>query len=89
MMSQTAIRDHLLSKSDTISESSSNSVFAKPYIEHSLENVENKQRKDVEPPVYGDETVNRDVEVTIAEVEYIESENLDDVEDFDKSLKVD
>ncbi|KAK1440862.1 hypothetical protein QVD17_06694 [Tagetes erecta] len=33
-------------------------------------------------------TVNHDVEVTVAEVEYIESENLDDVEDVDTSLKM-
>ncbi|KAI3704781.1 hypothetical protein L1987_75010 [Smallanthus sonchifolius] len=96
MMSETAIRDHLLSKSEKISESSSNSIFAKPYIEHSDENLEGKQRKNIESsvqpmiqqPMIGDMAVNRDVEVVIAEVEYIEPEKLDDLEDVDKSLKM-
>ncbi|KAK9071703.1 hypothetical protein SSX86_008132 [Deinandra increscens subsp. villosa] len=77
MMSETAIRDHLLSKSEKISESSSNIIFAKPYIEHSNE-----------PAVCVDETAHREVEVMIAEVEYIESEKLDDIEDVEKSVKM-
>ncbi|KVI09180.1 Armadillo-like helical [Cynara cardunculus var. scolymus] len=82
MMSENAIRDlNFLPKS----ESSSKDIFAKPYVEHSVETVENKQRTNmgslVQSPVNGNE-------LGVAEVEYIESEKLDDLEDVDKNLKM-
>lgn len=75
-MSENAISDlNLLLKSE----------FAKPYVEHSVEKVEDKQRTSmgslVQSPVNGNE-------VGLAEVEYIESEKLDDLEDVDKNLKM-
>ncbi|KAJ0564089.1 putative armadillo-like helical, CLASP domain, TOG domain-containing protein [Helianthus annuus] len=87
MMSEAAVRDHLLSKSETISESSSsNIIFAKPYIEHSNGKLEGKQVEYNEPSVQP--VVNGNVEVMVAEVEYIESEKLDDLTDIDTSLKM-
>ncbi|XP_076945236.1 uncharacterized protein LOC143616234 [Bidens hawaiensis] len=65
MMSETAVRDHLLSK---------------PYIKN---NASSDQ-----PPVCRDEAVNHDMNVVIAEVEYIESEKLEDLKDVDTSLKM-
>ncbi|XP_030483899.2 uncharacterized protein LOC115700496 [Cannabis sativa] len=48
-------------------------------------NLEEAQKKN---SVNGDEVVNPVVEVASAEVEYIDSENLNDVEDVDASLKM-
>ncbi|KAI7731167.1 hypothetical protein M8C21_006575 [Ambrosia artemisiifolia] len=87
MISEAAARDHLLSKSEKISErSSTNIIFAKPYIEHSGRNLEGKEMKNNEFSVQ--QAANGDVEVMVTEVEYIESEKLDDLKDFDMSLKM-
>lgn len=93
MMSETALRDlNLLPKSERTNESSSKDILAKPYVEHTDENVGGKQRKSIisldEPPVNGTEDEHSAAEVVAAEVEYIESEKLDDLEDVDKSLKM-
>ncbi|KAI3748079.1 hypothetical protein L6452_10935 [Arctium lappa] len=83
-MSENAIRDlNLLPKS----ESSSKDIIAKPYVEHSIENVEDKQRTSMGSLVQVHSHVNGN-EVGVAEVEYIESEKLDDLEDVDKNLKM-
>lgn len=93
MMSETALRDlNLLPKSERTSETSSKDVLAKPYVEPTDENVGGKQRKSVvsldEPSVNGNEVGHPGAEVVVAEVEYIESDKLNDLEDVDKSLKV-
>nr|GFB43681.1 RNA-directed DNA polymerase, eukaryota, reverse transcriptase zinc-binding domain protein [Tanacetum cinerariifolium] len=87
MMSENGIRDHTLHKSEMMIASSSNGVFDKLCVKHSNENAEGKERKIVNLSVQ--EPVNCSVEAQVAEVEYIESDKLDDLEDVDKSLKVD
>lgn len=59
-------------------------LLPKPYVEHSDENTDSFVR----PPRCGNESVNCSVEVGVVEVEYIESEKLDDLKDVDKSLKM-
>lgn len=93
MMSETTLRDlNLLPKPERTNEISSKDTLAKPYVEHTDENVGVKLRKSVvslvEPPMNGNEVAHSGAEVVVAEVEYIESEKLDDLEDVDKSLKV-
>nr|XP_043616807.1 uncharacterized protein LOC122588702 [Erigeron canadensis] len=93
MMSETALRDlNLLPKPERTKETSSKDVLAKTYVEPTNENVEEKQRKNigcfVEPPLNGNEVANSGAEVVVVEMEYIESEKLNDLEDVDKSLKV-
>ncbi|KAL7603200.1 hypothetical protein Lser_V15G20641 [Lactuca serriola] len=84
MMSETALRDlNLLPKSERTNESSSKDILTKPYVE---------PRKNivplVEPPVKGTEDAHASADVAVAEVEYIESEKLEDLEDVENSLKV-
>ena len=83
-MSQNGIRDHMLPKSGKMRDSSGN---GNPIVEHSSEKVKGEERKRMDLSVQ--EPVNCSVEVPVAEVEYIESDKLDDLEDVDKSLKVD
>lgn len=92
-MSKNVVRDHLLSKSEVkMNESSSKDIFVKPCVKHTNENGEDKQTKStdslVQVPMNENEDVNCTVEVGAPEVEYIESEKLDDLEDVDKSRKV-
>ncbi|KDP45369.1 hypothetical protein JCGZ_09618 [Jatropha curcas] len=91
-MSGTALRDlNALPGSERKNESSSKGSFTKPYCENTDENVEKSRRKNpsslVSTTVNGDETVNPGAEVANSEVEYIESENLSDVEDVETSVK--
>lgn len=83
---------NLLPESVMKIEGSSNGSFHKPHIEHTNENVEEKQRKITAPlvkiPTNGNETVSSVAEVASSEVEYIDSEDLNDVEDVDICLKV-
>uniref|UniRef100_A0A5B7A530 TOG domain-containing protein n=1 Tax=Davidia involucrata TaxID=16924 RepID=A0A5B7A530_DAVIN len=91
-MSGKALRDlNTLEGSERKNESSSKGSFTKPHVEHTNENVEGRNQQItaslVETPINGDKNVNDGVEVGNSEVEYIESENLNDVEDVDMSLK--
>nr|XP_043634413.1 uncharacterized protein LOC122605522 [Erigeron canadensis]XP_043634415.1 uncharacterized protein LOC122605522 [Erigeron canadensis] len=71
------------------SESSSKEVFCKPYFEHLNENVGKKATDSfLQLPSGGNEVVYCNMEVAVAEVEYIESEKLNGLEDIDKSLKM-
>lgn len=84
MMSETALRDlNLLPKTERTNESSSKDIKTKPYVE---------PRKTIvslaEPPIKGTEDEHAGADVAVAEVEYIESEKLDDLEDVENSLKV-
>lgn len=92
-MSEKALRDlNMSSESERKNESSCNGNFAKPCVEHITENLEERQTKTptalVETTTNGDKIVTSEVEVGNSEVEYIESENLSDVEDVDTSIKV-
>lgn len=93
MMSETAFRDlSILPESERTNGSSNKESFAKPHMAQTAENIEGKQRKNtvslVETPNNGNEILNVGVEAGVAEVEYVESENLDDLEDVDASLKM-
>ncbi|KAJ4729189.1 ARM repeat superfamily protein [Melia azedarach] len=85
-MSETALRDlNTLPASDRKNESSSKGSFTKPYVGSANENVDVSL---VSTHINGNETVNAVAETGNSEVEYIESENLNDVEDVDASLKM-
>ncbi|KAL8132430.1 hypothetical protein AgCh_008070 [Apium graveolens] len=81
----------MLPESEKEIESSTNGVFHKPQTEQKDENL-GEQRKNSFPLVEispnENETVVSVTEVPSTEVEYIESENLDDVEDVDTSLEI-
>ncbi|XP_057481792.1 uncharacterized protein LOC130768721 [Actinidia eriantha] len=90
-MSGKALRDlNTLPVSERKNESCSKGGFTKLHSEHGI--LEEKQKKNAaslaETPINGDESVKTEVEVGNPEVEYIETENLNDVEDVDASLKV-
>ncbi|PSS30395.1 Crescerin-2 like [Actinidia chinensis var. chinensis] len=89
-MSGKALKDlNALPASERKSESCSKGGFTKAHSEHGI--LEEKQKKNTaslpETPINGDESVKTGLEVGNSEVEYIESENLNDVEDVDASLK--
>lgn len=93
MMSGNALRDlNTLPGSERMNETSGKGNFAKPYCENSDKNVEKWERNNsallVSTTVNGDGTANSGAEIGNAEMEYIESENLSDVEDVDTSVKV-
>lgn len=71
---------------------SRNGNLSEKQVENIDENHEEKERENpillVEPIPNGDCKVNSGVELGTLEVEYIESENLKDVEDVDMCLKV-
>ncbi|XAR51851.1 hypothetical protein NMG60_11006613 [Bertholletia excelsa] len=90
VMSGTALRDlNTLPASERKNESSTKGSFTKPQIEHG--NLEGKHRENtvalVGTPTNGDESVKSGAEAGNSEVEYIESENLNDVEDVDENIK--
>jgi hypothetical protein len=92
-MSETALRDlNTIPGSEKKNESSSKGNITKPYVGNANENLEECQKKDsaslVSPQINGNETAKSGVETGNSEVEYIESENLNDLEDVDTSLKV-
>ncbi|XP_071713046.1 uncharacterized protein [Rutidosis leptorrhynchoides] len=92
-MSENALRDlNLLPISEKKIETASKGILTKHYVEHTDEIVGGKQRKNVvslvETPINGNEVPHVGPEVVVSEVEYIESDKLDDLEDVDKSLKV-
>lgn len=90
-MSANTPRDlNMLPESEKEIESSTNGGFHKPQTEHNDENLGEQRKKscplvEISPNENG--TVVSVTEVPSAEVEYIESENLDDVEDVDTSLE--
>ncbi|KAE9590421.1 hypothetical protein Lal_00028029 [Lupinus albus] len=96
-MSENALRDfNTIPTTERKSESSSKAYLTKPSADNADENIEEGQNKNngsalISPPVNGNQTVtiNSCIETGngIAEVEYIESENLNDLEDVDTCLK--
>lgn len=95
-MSENALRDlNTIPATERKSESSSKTCVTKPSVDNADEDIEEQQKKNngsalISPPVNGNQavTVNSGIETGIAEVEYIESENLSDLEDIDTCLKV-
>lgn len=90
MMSGNALRDlNTLPTSERKNDSSSKGNFTKTCNGNTIENVEELQKKNLSPVcLNGGETVNAGVEVANLEVEYIESENLSDLEDVNTCLEV-
>ncbi|XWS40759.1 hypothetical protein CRYUN_Cryun17cG0023200 [Craigia yunnanensis] len=89
MMSGNALRDlNTLSMTERKNDSSSKGNFTKPCNGNTIENIEEQQEKSpASVLINGGETVNAGVEVANSEVEYIESENLSDLEDVDTCLE--
>lgn len=92
-MSVEAPRDlKTLPKAGKLTNISRNGNTSEKQVENIDEYHEEKERENpillVEPIHNEDCKVNSGVEVGTSEVEYIESENLEDVEDVDMSLKV-
>jgi len=95
-MSEKALRDlNTILGTERKNEDSSKTCLTKPPVDNADENIEERQKKKtssslVSPAVNGNQTVtvNSGAEVVNAEVEYIESENLNDLEDIDTCLKV-
>lgn len=92
IMSEIALRDNNVPESQRMNGSFSNGNFIKPQVEGMDENAEDRQRKAMTPlvgaPTKTDETENPGALLANSEVEYIESEDLKDVEDVEDSLKV-
>lgn len=90
-MSEIAVRDNNVPESQRINGSFNNGSIIKPQVEGMDENTEERQRKGMDAVVGTsikiDETENPEAVVAISEVEYIESEDLKDVEDVDECLK--
>lgn len=94
-MSEKALRDlNTFPGTERKNEDSSKVCLTKPPVDNAVENVEEWQKKKscsslVSPAVNGNQavTAGSGAEVGNAEVEYIESENLNDVEDIDNCLK--
>ncbi|KAL1357076.1 hypothetical protein HN51_009074 [Arachis hypogaea] len=94
-MSESALKDlNTIPPTERKSESSSKASLTKPPVDNANENLEEWQKKKscptlVSPPVNGNQTlsVSSGVEIGNAEVEYIESENLSDLEDIGTCLK--
>ncbi|OMP10144.1 Armadillo-like helical [Corchorus olitorius] len=86
-MSENALRDlNTLPMAEKKNDDSSKGNFTKSCNGNTIEKVEEQQKKSpASVHINGGETVNAGVEV--AEVEYIESENLNDIEDVDTCLK--
>ncbi|KAH6781723.1 ARM repeat superfamily protein [Perilla frutescens var. hirtella] len=90
-MSEIAVRDNNVPESQRINGSFNNGSIIKPQVEGMNENTEERQRKGMDA-VFGtsikiDGTENPEAVVANSEVEYIESEDLKDVEDVDDCLK--
>ncbi|KAG8482843.1 hypothetical protein CXB51_024433 [Gossypium anomalum] len=88
-MSGNALRDlNTLPASKRKNDSSSKGNFTKTCNGNTIENVEELQKKNPSSVcINGGETVNAGVEVANSEVEYIESENLGDLEDVNTCLE--
>lgn len=84
-MSEKALKDlNNIPGSERRNENSSKGNIAKHVVSNTNGNMEEGQKKNT---VNGCETVNSGAEIANSEIEYIESENLSDVEDVDTSLK--
>ncbi|XP_059643715.1 uncharacterized protein LOC132285544 [Cornus florida] len=81
----------MLQGCETMNESFNKDKLSDPYVEHINKNLEGRHHKNadslVETPIHEDEIMKAEVTIGNSEMEYIESENLDDVEDVDTSLK--
>lgn len=92
IMSEIAVRDNNVPDSQRINGGFSNGKAVKAQVEGVNENTEEMQRKGMAAVVGTsakiDETENSEAVITSIEVEYIESEDLKDVEDVDDCLKV-
>lgn len=94
-MSEKALRDlNTIPGTEKKNEDSSKACLTKPSVDNADENIEERHQKKncsslVTPVVNGNQavTANSGVEIGNAEVEYIESENLSDLEDIDTCLK--
>ncbi|KZV36135.1 hypothetical protein F511_20267 [Dorcoceras hygrometricum] len=91
-MSGMALKDvNKIPETEKINESSNNGNFMKPHLEQVDENVENRENKRIasllETPNLRDGSENSGEGVANSEVEYIESEKLEDVEDVEDCLK--
>ncbi|TKY56740.1 FAM179B protein [Spatholobus suberectus] len=94
-MSEKALRDlNTILGTERKNEGSSKACLTKPSVDNAGENIEECQKKKncsslVSPVANGNQavTANSGEEVGNAEVEYIESENLNDLEDIDTCLK--
>ncbi|KAI3462995.1 hypothetical protein Pfo_019658 [Paulownia fortunei] len=90
-MSEIAIRDNKIPESERMNGSSSNGNFIKPQVESMDENAEGRQKKGmaslVGTPIKPDETENSGAPLANSEVEYIQSEDLKDVEDVEDCVK--
>lgn len=95
-MSETALRDlNTIIGTERNSEGSGKVAFTKPPANNASENIDELQKKKncssmVSPHVNGNQALTADPvgEIGIVEIEYIESENLSDLEDVDTCLKV-
>lgn len=93
-MSEKALRDlNTIPETERKVESSSKACLTMPSIDNKDENIEDLHKKKscaslVSPPVNGNQRDSSQAEIANAEVEYIESENLNDLEDIDTCLKV-
>lgn len=92
IMSEIAVRDNNVPESQRLNGSFNNGSIIKAQGDGVSENSEERQRKGmaavVGTSVKIDETENSEAVITNIEVEYIESEDLKDVEDADDCLKV-
>ncbi|XP_047965857.1 uncharacterized protein LOC125210342 isoform X2 [Salvia hispanica] len=90
-MSEIAVRDNNVPESQKINGGFSNGSMVKSQVEGVSKNNEERQRKGmatvVGTSIKIDETDNSEAAITSIEVEYIESEDLKDVEDVDDCLK--
>ncbi|XP_017238406.1 uncharacterized protein LOC108211344 [Daucus carota subsp. sativus] len=76
----------MLSESEKNIEKSTNGGFHKPQIEHNEGNYEEKKKSAC--PLVETSPNGNGTEAAIAEVEYIESENLEDVEDLNTNIEI-
>lgn len=93
IISEVTLRDvNKVYEPEGMNGSSSNQNLTKPLGESLDENIEEKPKKKiaslVDLPIEREGTENSGVEAANSEVEYIESENLEDVNDVDDCLKV-
>ncbi|PIN02705.1 hypothetical protein CDL12_24779 [Handroanthus impetiginosus] len=88
MMSEVALRDVIkIPESEMVNGSSSNGSLTKPHVETTDENIEIQKKKVSSLVDQRDGTENSGLEGPTPEVEYVESENLKDVEDVECCLK--
>lgn len=95
-MSETALKDlNNIPATERKSEGSGKACLTKPPVDNANENTEESQKKKncsslVSPHVNGNQAVPADsvVEIGTVEVEYIDSENLNDLENVDAYVKV-